>query len=225
MEHSVLDTHVPMGEHPCGETPFIMGRSGADTVAWHSTAVTSQQRGELLGQTGAVLWYTGLSASGKSTVANVVDQQLHSAGCPGFLLDGDNLRLGINSDLGFSPAARKENVRRVGEVARLLADSGLIVSVAVISPYRADREAARARIGKERFFEVFVDTPLDLCERRDPKGLYRRARAGEIRGFTGIDAPYEAPTRADVHLPGGEESPAQLAARVLVALRDRGWEV
>jgi adenylylsulfate kinase len=196
--------------------------STSDNVVWHSTAVSQAEREQLNGHRGAVLWYTGLSGSGKSTVANVVDHKLHADGRHGFLLDGDNLRHGINGDLDFTPAGRKENIRRVVEVAKLLADAGLIVSVAVISPYRADRERARERIGKERFFEVFMDTPLEICEQRDPKGLYAKARAGEIKGFTGIDDPYEAPEDADVHLRGGGPSPEELADQVLAALRARG---
>jgi bifunctional enzyme CysN/CysC len=164
--------------------------------------------------------FTGLSGSGKSTVAGEVERALVAAGRPAYLLDGDNLRHGLNADLGFSSADRSENIRRVGEVARLFADAGVVALVPVISPYRADRDRVRAihqSVGL-RFVEVFVDTPIELCESRDPKGLYAKARAGEITGFTGIDDPYEPPPHPDLRLTPDDGDPAAQAARVLRAL-------
>jgi bifunctional enzyme CysN/CysC len=187
-----------------------------DNVVWHEGAVARADRSSV----GATVWFTGLSGSGKSTVAVAVERSLVAAGRPAYLLDGDNLRHGLNADLGFSAEDRTENIRRVGEVARLFADAGVVALVPVISPYRADR--ARARQIHEAlglpFVEVFVDTPLALCEARDPKGLYARARAGEITGFTGIDDPYEAPEAPDLRLTPDAGDPAAQAERVLRAL-------
>lgn len=176
-------------------------------IVWHPTAVR--------GTGGATVWFTGLSGSGKSTVANAVGEALLAAGRAAYVLDGDNLRFGLNADLGFSAADRAENVRRVGHVARLMADAGVVALVPVISPYRADRELVRelhAMAGLP-FVEVFVDTPLDVCEQRDPKGLYAKARAGELTGMTGIDAPYEAPATPDLRL-----TPAPLPTQVAAVL-------
>jgi bifunctional enzyme CysN/CysC len=170
---------------------------------------------------GATVWFTGLSGSGKSTVAAICEQRLLTAGQPAYLLDGDNLRLGLNSDLGFSADDRSENIRRVGEVARLFADAGVVALVPVISPYRADRAHARGaheEVGLP-FFEVFVDTPIDVCETRDPKGLYAKARAGEIKGFTGIDDPYEAPVESDLRLTPEDGTAEEQASRVLALLK------
>jgi bifunctional enzyme CysN/CysC len=187
-------------------------------VVWHSTAVSRDERGTR----GLTIWLTGLSASGKSTVAVELERRLVAAGRPAYLLDGDNLRHGLNADLGFSAEDRAENVRRVGEVARLFADAGVIAVVSLISPYRADRDrvrAAHAELGLS-FFEVFVDTPLETCEERDPKGMYAKARAGEIRGFTGVDDPYEAPQQAELVLRPGDGDPAAMANAVLALLAD-----
>ncbi|PCC66591.1 adenylylsulfate kinase [Nannocystis exedens] len=172
----------------------------ATNVRWHHAAVGPEERAQRLGQRGVVVWLTGLSGAGKSTIAAQVDAQLHARGRHSYILDGDNLRFGLCRDLGFSPEDRAENVRRLGEAARLLQDAGLIVLVAAISPYRDDRARVRERLPAGRFLEVFVDAPLAVCESRDPKGLYRRARAGEIAGFSGIDAPYEPPEAPDLHL-------------------------
>lgn len=163
------------------------------------------------------VWFTGLSGSGKSTVASVVERQLVTSGHACYRLDGDNVRFGLNADLGFSPKDRAENVRRVGEVARLMADAGLIVVVPVISPYRADRQRVRAahEAADLAFIEVFVDTPLAVCEQRDPKGLYARARAGEVSDMTGVDAPYEAPEDPDLVLATTDHDVAELATLVL----------
>lgn len=189
---------------------------GVGNVVAHDGVVSRAAR--TWGQ-GATVWLTGLSGSGKSTVAVELERLLAGAGRPAYRLDGDNLRLGLNGDLGFSAEDRAENVRRVGEVACLFADAGVVAIVPVISPYRAGRDAARARhdaVGVP-FLEVFVDTPLAECERRDPKGLYAKARAGELKGFTGIDDPYEPPSRPEVVL-SGSASPAQHAARLLELL-------
>jgi bifunctional enzyme CysN/CysC len=198
-----------------GEPSRVTG-TGATNVVWHEGAVARGDRPSL----GATVWFTGLSGSGKSTVAVEVERALVAAGRPTYVLDGDNVRHGLNADLGFSAADRAENIRRVGEVARLFADAGVVALVPVISPYRADRDRARAiheAVGLP-FLEVFVDTPLEVCEARDPKGLYARARAGEITGFTGIDDPYEAPLRPDLRLTPGDGDPAAQAARVLALL-------
>ena len=173
-----------------------------ENVVWHAHPVTQQQREQHHGHRGVVLWFTGLSGSGKSTVAGALEEALHERGVSTYLLDGDNVRHGLCSDLGFSDEDRKENIRRVGEVARLMVDAGLVVLTAFISPHRAERQMVRERLGEGRFIEVFVDTPLAICEARDPKGLYKKARAGELRNFTGIDSVYEAPEKAEIHLDG-----------------------
>jgi bifunctional enzyme CysN/CysC len=185
-------------------------------VVWQEGAVAREERPFA----GATVWFTGLSGSGKSTVAVEVERAVVAGGRAAYLLDGDNIRHGLNADLGFSAADRTENIRRIGEVARLFADAGVVALVPVISPYRADRDRARAiheAVGL-RFLEVFVDTPLDVCEARDPKGLYAKARAGEIRGFTGIDDPYETPEHPDLRLTPADGDPAAQAARVLALL-------
>jgi bifunctional enzyme CysN/CysC len=170
------------------------------TVVWHDTTVDRVNRWRAHRLSGATVWLTGLSGSGKSTIANAVAEQLLLRGRSAYVLDGDNVRHGLNADLGFSKKDRAENVRRIGEVARLMADAGLVVLAPVISPYRADRDRVRRahELAALPFIEVFVDTPLDECERRDPKGLYRKARAGELVGMTGIDDPYEPPLGADI---------------------------
>jgi bifunctional enzyme CysN/CysC len=185
-------------------------------VVWHTGHVAPDERPSL----GATVWFTGLSGSGKSTVAAEVERRLVAAGRPAYVLDGDNLRHGLNADLGFSAADRAENIRRVGEVARLFADAGVVALVPVISPYKADRERVRDihRAAGAPFVEVFVDTPLELCEQRDPKGLYARARAGEITGFTGIDDPYEPPASPDLVLRPDDGDPGAQAERVLSLL-------
>jgi bifunctional enzyme CysN/CysC len=168
-----------------------------------------------------VLWLTGRPAAGKSTLAALLHRRLHSIGKPSYVLDGDEVRRGLSRDLGFSEADRTENVRRIAEVARLMADAGLVVIVALISPYRADRRMARAIMPEGRFVEIFVDTPLEEAERRDPKGLYRKARRGELKNFTGIDAPYEAPEHPELHIVTLSEAPEEGAARVLAYLASR----
>ncbi|MCB0994838.1 MAG: adenylyl-sulfate kinase [Acidimicrobiales bacterium] len=189
-------------------------------VVWHPSALPRSQRWAATGAHGATVWFTGLSGSGKSTVAVEVENQLVSAGRVAYLLDGDNLRHGLNADLGFSAADRDENVRRVSEVARLFADAGVIALVPLISPYRAGRERARQihDAADVPFVEVFVDTPIELCEQRDPKGLYAKARAGEISGFTGIDDPYEPPAAPELVLRPDHGDAAAMAARVVALL-------
>jgi adenylyl-sulfate kinase len=190
-------------------------------VVWHHGHLTAGERAAALGHRGATVWLTGLSGSGKSTVAVEVERRLVEAGRPAYVLDGDNLRHGLNADLGFGDDDRAENVRRVSEVARLLADAGVVALVPVISPFRAGRARARAlhEDAGLPFLEVFVDTPLETCEARDPKGLYARARAGELRGLTGVDAPYEPPERPDLVLHPADGDPAAQAGRVIALLR------
>jgi len=174
------------------------------------------------GQTPCVLWFTGLSGSGKSTIANLVEKKLHALGRHTYILDGDNVRHGLNKDLGFTSADRVENIRRVGEVARLFVDAGLIVLTAFISPFQAERVLAREILGDGEFIEVFVDTPLAECERRDPKGLYKKARAGKIANFTGLDSPYEPPVSPNIILDTAQLSEEAAADRVIAYLRERG---
>jgi bifunctional enzyme CysN/CysC len=189
-------------------------------IVWHEPVVPRSERWTALGLRGATVWFTGLSGSGKSTVATEVERLLVARGRPTYLLDGDNLRHGLNADLGFSAADRDENVRRVGEVARLFADAGVVALVPLISPYRAGRDRVRALHAAAAlpFLEVYLDTPLDECERRDPKGLYKKARAGELRGFTGIDDPYEAPLAPELTLRPGDGPVLELAARIVERL-------
>lgn len=175
-----------------------MAEQKATNITWHQSEINQAAREELLQQKGCVIWFTGLSGSGKSTVANQVATNLHQSGRMTYVLDGDNIRHGLNKNLGFSPQDRQENIRRIGEVAKLFADAGLITTTAFISPYRQDRDEVRNILPSGRFVEVFVDCPLEVCESRDPKGLYKKARAGELKGFTGIDAPYEAPNNAEL---------------------------
>jgi len=194
----------------------------ATHVVWHHGLVDRATRERLLGHQGAVLWFTGLSGSGKSTVAREVERTLLHRGHFAAVLDGDNLRHDLNADLGFSPQDRTENIRRVGAVARIFAESGALCLAAFVSPYRADRDAVRERLDPGRFIEVFVDTPLEICESRDPKGLYQKARAGEIPDFTGISAPYEPPLDPEVHLHTQGRTPAECAQEVVASLIERG---
>ena len=173
---------------------------GMKEIVWHDHKITRAERAANKNQKPCLLWFTGLSGSGKSTIANALDVALHERGYHTFLLDGDNVRHGLCSDLGFSDEDRVENIRRIGEVSKLFADSGLIVLSAFISPFVSDRRMVRKLFPAGEFIEVFMDTPLDTCEDRDPKGLYKKARAGEIKRFTGIDSPYEAPPHPEVRL-------------------------
>ncbi len=189
-------------------------------VKWQRSALTRERRWESLGLAGATIWFTGLPAAGKLTIASAVEEHLVSAGRPAFVLDGDNLRHGLNGDLGFDEHARRENVRRTAHVARLLAESGTVALVSLVSPYARDREEAAAlhACAGLPFIEVFVDAPLRLCELRDPKGLYARARCGELAGLTGVDAPYERPLRPDLVLRSGDDTVETAVERVLSVL-------
>lgn len=189
-----------------------------ENVVWHPHAVTRADREQKHGHKGVVLWFTGLSGSGKSTVAGALEQALHAIGVSTYLLDGDNVRHGLCCDLGFSDDDRRENIRRVGEVAKLMVDAGLVVLTAFISPHRAERDMVRDLLDKDQFIEIFVDTPLAICEARDPKGLYKKARAGELKNFTGIDSVYQAPEAPDVHL-DGEQLVTHLVPQLLDVLR------
>jgi adenylylsulfate kinase len=179
------------------------------------TKVSKGQRESLLHQQAKLVWFTGLSGSGKSTLAVQLEAQLHELGFKTYLLDGDNIRAGLNKDLTFTDEGRVENIRRIGEVSKLLIDAGIIVLSAFISPFRSDREQVKNIVGGDNFAEVFVDAPLEVCEQRDVKGLYKKARAGEVRNFTGIDSSYEAPERPDVHVPTHEMSVDQSIEKLL----------
>jgi len=197
-------------------------RAGASDIHWHRLDVDKAARSGLMGQKPAVLWFTGLSASGKSTIANLVEKRLHAMARHTMSLDGDNVRHGLNRDLGFSEADRVENIRRVAEVSKLFVDAGLIVLVSFISPYRAERMLARDCVAEGEFLEIFVDTPVEECRRRDPKGLYARADAGQIANFTGVSAPYEEPLDPEIRLPTMNATPEVLAEQVVAELRQRG---
>ncbi|MFA9469546.1 MAG: adenylyl-sulfate kinase [Deltaproteobacteria bacterium] len=192
-----------------------MSTPKAENLTWHIGEVDREARAAAHGHRGAVLWFTGLSGSGKSTIGHRVERMLIERGAFAYVLDGDNVRHGLNSDLGFAPEDRVENIRRIGEVARLFADAGGLVLSAFISPYREDRDRVRGLMGPGEFIEVFVDTPLEICEARDPKGLYKKARAGEISNFTGLDAPYEVPENPEVHLETANLSVDEAAAQVI----------
>jgi bifunctional enzyme CysN/CysC len=193
----------------------------AGNIHWQSLDVTKAARAAAKTQAPGVLWLTGLSGSGKSTIANLLERKLHAAGRHTYVLDGDNVRHGLNRDLGFSPADRVENLRRVAEVAKLMVDAGLQVIVSFISPFRAEREAARSLFEESEFVEIFVDTPIELCAERDPKGLYARAQAGEIRNFTGIDSPYEAPSDPEIHLRTAGRTPEEMVEEIEAWLNGR----
>lgn len=195
----------------------------SDNITWHKANVTHDEREALIQQRGVVVWFTGFSGSGKSTIARKVEELLLRRGKQAYVLDGDNLRMGLNADLGFAPEDRKENIRRVGSVAQLFADAGVLTLTAFISPYRADRAAARARLPEGRFVECHVATPIEVCEQRDPKGLYKKVRAGEIGGFTGIDAPYEAPENAEIVLETVGKPAETSAAEVVAYLESNGF--
>jgi len=199
-----------------------MGKS--TNVVWHETHVGRSDREARRGHKGATIWFTGLSGSGKSTIANEVDRRLYEQGRFSYVLDGDNVRHGMNGDLGFSPEDRTENIRRIGEVAKLFVDAGALVLTAFISPYREDRDRVRNIADQPGdFIEVFVDCPLDVCEERDPKGLYKKARSGEIPNFTGISAPYEAPEQAEITVNTAEMSVEQTVDTIIEYLRNGGY--
>jgi bifunctional enzyme CysN/CysC len=196
-------------------------RRAANTY-FQSFEITKTARARLNGQKPVLLWFTGLSGAGKSTIANNLERKLHALGKRTFVLDGDNVRHGLNRDLGFSEADRVENIRRVAEVAKLFVEAGVIAIVSFISPFRAEREMARELVGPNEFIEIFVDTPLEICEQRDPKGLYRKARRGELRNFTGFDSPYERPQTPELILDALNDGAEDLADRVIAFLRQRG---
>jgi bifunctional enzyme CysN/CysC len=191
-------------------------------VCWQAVDVDKPARAAIKHQRPCVVWLTGLPSAGKSTIANVLERRLHNAGYHTYLLDGDNIRHGLNKDLGFSPEDRVENIRRIGEVARLMVDAGLIVICSFISPFARERGAVRALVEPDEFIEVYVDTTVEVAEQRDPKGLYQRARRGELIGFTGVDAPYEPPEHPEVHLDSGTLTPEESATRILAALLEAG---
>ena len=199
-----------------------MTKIKATNITWHEGHVSLEQRERLLGQQGALIWFTGLPASGKSTTAFTLEHALIQRGHLAYVLDGDNIRHGLNRNLGFSAEDRHENIRRIGEVGRLFVDAGVITATAFISPYRVDRQIARETVGEKRFFEVFCDTPLEICEQRDPKGLYKKARAGEVKGFTGIDDPYEAPQSAELVIDTSKVSPQEAAVMLCELLEKAG---
>lgn len=207
-------------------TPYIEKEVDGDKssdVVWHQASVSHDDHVKLNGHKPAVLWFTGLSGSGKSTVANAVDLMLHQLNAKTYVLDGDNVRHGLNGDLGFSDVDRVENIRRIGEVSKLFVDAGLLVSTAFISPFIADREMVREQLAAGQFVEVFVDTPIEVCESRDPKGLYKKARAGEIKNFTGIDSAYELPVKPEVHVETANKSIQACAAQVVSYLQVNGY--
>ena len=216
LDYQTEQTRDPQQGGPTGQTN---ASAASNNLTWHEMKLHRLQRAEQKLQRPCVLWFTGLSGAGKSTVANLVEQQLFENGRHTYLLDGDNVRHGLNKDLGFSDADRVENIRRVSEVANLMADAGLITLVSFISPFRSERRLARELLGAEVFIEVYVDAPLALCEQRDPKGIYRKARAGEIKNFTGIDSAYEIPERADLVLDSAAQDPVELALQVIDYLK------
>jgi adenylylsulfate kinase len=194
----------------------------ATNIKWHHATITAEDRVRLNGHSGAVLWFTGLSSSGKSTLACAVEAMLFERGIHTYVLDGDNIRHGLNKNLGFSPADRTENIRRIGEVAHLFADAGVIALTAFISPYLADRDSARKMNPPGKFVEIYCKCPIEVCESRDPKGLYKKARAGQLKEFTGIDAPYEVPTEPEIVVDTSRDSLEKCAAKVLGHLEANG---
>ncbi|MDB4090708.1 adenylyl-sulfate kinase [Crocinitomicaceae bacterium] len=192
-------------------------------IVWHDHHVTKESRSKSKNQKPCVLWFTGLSGSGKSTVANAVEIKLNELKKHTYILDGDNVRLGLNKGLTFSDEDRIENVRRIGEVSKLFIDAGTIVLTAFISPFLKDRQQVRDLISENEFIEVFIDTPLEICESRDPKGLYKKARKGEIPNFTGISSPYEAPIKPEIHIKAGEITLEEAVEQILVYLRENNY--
>ena len=194
----------------------------SSNTVWHHATVTRERREQLNGHRGAVLWFTGLPSAGKSTVAHALEERLHQMGCRTLVLDGDNVRHGLCGDLGFTAADREENIRRIGEVAKLFVEAGTIVLTAFVSPYRADRERARGVVQHGDFLEVWCRCPVDVCEQRDPKGHYKRAKAGEIKGFTGVSAPYEEPRDPELVLDTAKLTLDESVDRLLALLAERG---
>ncbi|TKB44664.1 adenylyl-sulfate kinase [Thalassotalea mangrovi] len=194
-----------------------------ENTVWHPHLVTKADRARLKKQRPCLLWYTGLSGSGKSTVANAVDDLLFERKCHTYLLDGDNVRHGLNGDLGFSDEDRIENIRRISQVSKLFVDAGLIVSTAFISPFQSDRDMARNLLDDGEFIEIFIDTPIEICEQRDPKGLYKKARAGEIQDFTGIDSGYDIPHQPEIHVKTAEQDIRACAEQIVDYLITNGY--
>lgn len=202
-----------------------MTEQKATNITWHEGAVSREERQKLTQQKPAVIWLTGLSACGKSTIAMALEQVLIQRGRLAYVLDGDNIRHGLNKNLGFSPEDRTENIRRIGEVSKLFVDAGLIVISSFISPYQADRQLARELVKDGEFIEIFVDAPVEVCAERDPKGLYKKALAGEIKGFTGVspDAPYEAPAKPELHIKTNEKTLEESVQAILEYLQSNGY--
>jgi adenylyl-sulfate kinase len=196
--------------------------TATENLTWHRTSITKRDRQELKGHSSFAIWFTGLSGAGKSTLANVLEETLLNSGVHTYLLDGDNLRMGINGNLGFSEKDRQENIRRVAEVARLFVDAGIVVIVAVISPKKEDRDNAKLKFKHNEFLEVFVDCPIEVCQKRDPKGLYRKATQGKIKNFTGIDSPYEPPGNPDIIAKTNIESVDENVQEIIETLQFRG---
>lgn len=195
----------------------------SSNIIWHSTQISKEKRAKQKKQKPCILWFTGFSGSGKSTLANALEAKLHEMGYHTYLLDGDNIRHGLNGDLGFDEASRVENIRRIGEVAKLFVDSGTIVLTAFISPFIKDRELAKKLVNADEFIEIFVDAPFEVCEQRDPKGLYKKARAGELKNFTGIDSPYEKPTNPEIHLVNDKEDINKNIDKIITYLKNNGY--
>ncbi len=196
--------------------------SNNENIVWHDHHVTKQERSSLKQQKPCILWFTGLSGSGKSTVANAVESKLLEYQKHTYLLDGDNVRMGLNRGLTFSDEDRVENIRRIGEVSKLFVDSGLIVLTAFISPFQEDRDSVRKMMREDEFIEVYIDTPLEVCENRDPKGLYKKARNGDIPNFTGISSPYEAPNKAEIHVKTDTMNVEMCADKIVEYLKEKG---
>lgn len=194
----------------------------SENIVWHNTSITKEDRRNKTGERSAIVWFTGLSGSGKSTLANAVEVELFKQNVKTYLLDGDNIRSGLNNNLGFSDADRKENIRRIGEVAKLFVDSNTLVLTAFISPFREDRDLVRELVAEDEFIEIYVNCSLEACEERDPKGLYKKARAGVIKDFTGIDSPYEAPENPDLVIDTEAETIEASTGKIIAFLKERG---
>lgn len=195
----------------------------SDNVVWHESLVSRQERNRLNKHKSGLVWFTGLSSSGKSTIAHHVEKELFDRGIRSYVLDGDNVRHGINANLGFSREDRKENLRRIAEFSKLFVDAGLVVLAAFISPYREDRAFVKEKVGEDCFFEIYVKCPVDVCEKRDPKGLYKKARAGVIKGYTGVDAPYEEPLNPDLIIDTDALDVEESVQKVLELLQTKGF--
>lgn len=220
----ITDNSSPIADHPSPITDHSLPTADHSTnIVWHDHNVTKDERAALKHQKPCMLWFTGLSGSGKSTIANALESALADTGRHTYLLDGDNIRHGLNKDLGFSDDDRVENIRRIGEVGKLFVDAGVIVLSAFISPFRSDRQIVRKMLESGEFIEVYVDTPLEICEQRDPKGLYKKARKGEISSFTGISSPYEAPLTPEIHIKTAETSIEESIQIIIAYLKEEGY--